>query len=279
VSESRSQLSEAARYALGIAREQLAGRKLLVLTGAGVSTESGIPDYRGAGKVPKHPMTFSTFMGSTDARSRYWARSFVGWSRIALAKPNSAHFSLAQAEAFGQISHLITQNVDQLHQAAGSKKVIDLHGRLDTVVCTKCQFRISRQEMDHLIQSLNPNLKKDQVVEFSPDGDAEIEDVIDFQVPECPSCLGILKPDVVFFGETVPSDRVRRAMDELEDAEGLLVAGSSLSVNSGLRFVKRAKQLELPIVIVNLGPTKADSLCLAKIEASVSKALEALLID
>lgn len=272
-------LSEAARFGLDYAREQLAGKSILVLTGAGVSTESGIPDYRGEGKTERHPMTFDVFMGTEAARARYWARSYVGWSVIANAKPNGSHFALAQAESLGRISHIITQNVDSLHQQAGSKKVTELHGRLDKVICMSCRSLIERLRMDSLIEVANPSIKKDLSVEFTPDGDAEIEATADFRIPPCPSCGGILKPDVVFFGESVPTERVAATMDQLERCDALLVAGSSLTVNSGMRFARAANKAGKPIVIVNVGPTKADEFALAKIEAPTSIALEELLID
>lgn len=274
-----STLSEAARFGLDYAREQLAGKSILVLTGAGVSTESGIPDYRGAGKTERHPMTFDVFMGSETARARYWARSYVGWSVIANAKPNASHFALAQAESLGRISHIITQNVDSLHQQAGSKKVTELHGRLDKVICMSCRTLIDRLRMDSLIENANPNIRKDMSVEFTPDGDAEIEATADFRIPPCPSCGGILKPDVVFFGESVPTERVSATMNQLERSDALLVAGSSLTVNSGMRFARAANKAGKPIVIVNVGPTKADEIALAKIEAPTSVALAELLID
>jgi NAD-dependent SIR2 family protein deacetylase len=272
-------LSEAARFGLDYAREQLAGKSILVLTGAGVSTESGIPDYRGEGKTERHPMTFDVFMGTEAARARYWARSYVGWSVIANAKPNASHFALAQAESLGRISHIITQNVDSLHQQAGSKKVTELHGRLDKVICMTCRALIDRLRMDDLIEGLNPAIRKDLSVEFTPDGDAEVEAASDFRIPPCPGCGGILKPDVVFFGESVPTERVASTMEQLERAEALLVAGSSLTVNSGMRFARAANKASKPIVIVNVGPTRADEIALAKIEAPTSVALEELLID
>lgn len=272
-------LSEAARFGLDYAREQLAGKSILVLTGAGVSTESGIPDYRGEGKTERHPMTFDVFMGTEAARARYWARSYVGWSVIANAKPNGSHFALAQAESLGRISHIITQNVDSLHQQAGSKKVTELHGRLDKVICMSCRTLIERLRMDSLIEEANPSIKKDMSVEFTPDGDAEVEATADFRIPPCPNCGGILKPDVVFFGESVPTERVAATMDQLERCDALLVAGSSLTVNSGMRFARAANKAGKPIVIVNVGPTKADEIALAKIEAPTSIALEELLID
>jgi NAD-dependent SIR2 family protein deacetylase len=272
-------LSEAARFGLDYAREQLAGKSILVLTGAGVSTESGIPDYRGEGKTERHPMTFDVFMGTEAARARYWARSYVGWSVIANAKPNASHFALAQAESLGRISHIITQNVDSLHQQAGSKKVTELHGRLDKVICMTCRALIDRLRMDDLIEDLNPTIRKDLSVEFTPDGDAEVEAASDFRIPPCTGCGGILKPDVVFFGESVPTERVASTMEQLERAEALLIAGSSLTVNSGMRFARAANKAGKPIVIVNVGPTKADEIALVKIEAPTSVALEELLID
>ncbi len=272
-------LSEAARFGLDYAREQLAGKSLLVLTGAGVSTESGIPDYRGAGRTERHPMTFDVFMGSEQARQRYWARSYVGWSVIAAAKPNGSHFALAQAESLGRISHLVTQNVDSLHQQAGSKKVTELHGRLDKVVCMSCRASFERSAMDQMIEELNPGIQKDMTVEFTPDGDAEIEATASFKTPSCTGCSGILKPDVVFFGESVPSELVNATMEQLYKSDALLVAGSSLTVNSGMRFARAANKSGIPIVIVNVGPTKADEIALAKIEAPTSMALEELLID
>ena len=274
-----STLSEAARFGLDYAREQLAGKSILVLTGAGVSTESGIPDYRGEGKTERHPMTFDAFMGSEQARARYWARSYVGWSVIANAKPNGSHFALAQAESLGRISHIITQNVDSLHQQAGSKKITELHGRLDKVVCMSCRGLLDRSKMDLLIEEINPGIQKNVSVEFTPDGDAEVEASVSFLVPQCPTCTGILKPDVVFFGESVPSERVVSTMEQLERSDALLVAGSSLTVNSGMRFARAATKTGKPIVIVNVGPTKADDLAIAKIEAPTSIALEELLID
>lgn len=277
--DSEPQLSASVHYAIDAVREQLAGKSILALTGAGISTDSGIPDYRGQGRVARHPMTFDTFMGSQEARIRYWARSFVGWSRINEAHPNAGHFALAEAENLGQVSQIITQNVDGLHQRAGARRVIDLHGRLDRVRCMQCEQRISRVAMDELLQKANPGIERDDSIEFTPDGDAEIEAAADFVVPACPKCGGILKPDVVFFGESVPSDVYESAMRSLEAAEALLVAGTSLAVNSGLRFARAAHKAKKPIVIVNLGPTKADELAIAKIEASTSIALARILND
>ncbi|MEN9749699.1 MAG: hypothetical protein RL149_777 [Actinomycetota bacterium] len=272
-------LSAASAYGIDFARQQIAGKRLLVLTGAGISTDSGIPDYRGEGRVARHPMTFDVFMGSQDARIRYWARSYVGWGRIADARPNAGHLAVAAAEKSGRILQIVTQNVDGLHQAAGAQNVIDLHGRLDRVICTGCKKLMKRTDMDVLLRELNPTVTKDDQIEFSPDGDAEVEAVAGFRIPDCPICGSILKPDVVFFGESVPIERAELATSYLEKADALLVAGTSLTVNSGMRFARAAAKASKPIVIVNLGPTKADDLALAKIEANTSLALERLLID
>lgn len=275
----KESLGAAVSYSIDFARDRIQGKRLAVLTGAGISTDSGIPDYRGAGRVAKHPMTYDVFVGSKDAQIRYWSRSYIGWDRIAHANPNQGHFALAHAENLGRVSQVITQNVDGLHQRAGSKRVIDLHGRLDRVSCLNCSKEIHRSEMDALLCELNPGIKKDESFEFTPDGDAEVDLAEGFQIPDCENCGGILKPDVVFFGESVPSDRVEHAMTTLDQAEALLVAGTSLSVNSGLRFVRRAAKAKKPIIIVNLGVTKGDELASVKIEANTSLVLERLLID
>ena len=272
-------LSSAALFSIDMAKQRIAGKNIFVLTGAGLSTDSGIPDYRGQGRVAKHPMTFDIFMGSDLARKRYWARSYVGWSRIAAATPNPGHLALAKAEELGRIKTLVTQNVDGLHQEAGSKSVIDLHGRLDTVVCLGCKSSISRLEMDACLQELNPAIQKDENAEFTPDGDAEVEGTEDFLVPNCSRCAGILKPDVVFFGESVPGPRVEQGLARLAESDVLLVAGTSLTVNSGYRFAKQALKSQKQIVIVNIGPTRADASADAKIEANTSLALERLLVD
>ncbi len=275
----REPLSAAVSYSVDFARERIQGKSLAVLTGAGISTDSGIPDYRGQGRVVKHPMTYDSFVGSHQAQVRYWARSFIGWDRIATAVPNLGHFALAHAENLGRINQTITQNVDGLHQKAGAKRVIDLHGRLDRVTCLNCGELMHRSDMDKLLQKLNPSVNKDADFEFSPDGDAEVEAAENFQIPSCPNCRGILKPDVVFFGESVPSDRVEHAMTALDQSDALLVAGTSLSVNSGLRFVRRAARAGKPVVIVNVGPTRGDELASVKIQGNTSQVLESLLID
>jgi NAD-dependent SIR2 family protein deacetylase len=222
-------------------------------------------------------MTFDSFMADDASRQRYWARSFVGWSRIALAEPNPAHFALAAAEKADRIELIVTQNVDGLHQKAGSTRVTDLHGRLDRVKCMSCEWIISREDMDQALAELNPSVNRDVSFEFTPDGDAEIEASADFRVPNCEKCQGLLKPDVVFFGESVPTQTVEFAMASVLRSEALLVAGTSLQVNSGLRFARSAARAGIDVVIVNLGPTKADDLAIAKIEANTSLVLGALL--
>ena len=256
----------------------LAGLKVLAMTGAGVSTDSGIPDYRGQGRVIRHPLTFDQFLASEENQARYWARSYVGWNRIASAEPNQSHVALAKAEQTGQIQQLITQNVDGLHQKAGSKNVIELHGRLDRVVCLDCAGSISRQEVDGIIQANNPSIDRNAKIEFTPDGDAEIEVPENFKIPTCQSCNGRYKPDVVFFGEQIPQTRVAEAKLAVEQAEAVLVAGSSLTVNSGLRLVKQAKELGQKIVIINLGETKADNIADVKLNASAADVLGALFL-
>lgn len=277
--EVNSQLSAAAEFGIDYAREKLAGKRIAVLTGAGMSTDSGIPDYRGNGRIRQHPMTFDNFMGSFEAQQRYWARSFIGWSRIALAKPNAGHFALAQAESMGQVVGVITQNVDGLHGMAGSKNLLELHGRLDRVVCMKCSHILSRNEVDRMLAELNPGVTADPNVEYTPDGDAEVAATKDFKIAVCPNCGGTLKPDVVFFGEQVEASIVAKCFELIDSTDALLVAGTSLSVNSGMRFVKHASKAGKPVVIVNLGPTKGDDYALVKVEANTSVALERLLID
>jgi NAD-dependent SIR2 family protein deacetylase len=269
---SNPHLSPAISYSVEHARSIVSGKKVLALTGAGISTDSGIPDYRGEGRVQKHPLTFDEFMGSERNRARYWARSFVGFRRIERAQINPGHIALAQAEQNQKLMGIITQNVDGLHQKAGSENVIELHGRLDRIACVGCGKTIYRQEMDQLILELNPTISQNLEVEFSPDGDAELEVAEDFKVPNC-ACGLHFKPDVVFFGEQVPKNRVELAESWVAAAEAVLVAGSSLTVNSGLRLVKQAINQGKPVVVVNLGETKADNLVAVKINHSTSVVL------
>ncbi|WP_022971342.1 NAD-dependent protein deacetylase [Xanthomonas maliensis] len=255
-------------------------RRLFVLSGAGCSTDSGIPDYRdlhGGWKRPQ-PVTFQAFMGEEATRQRYWARSLVGWPRFGQARPNATHHALAALEAGGQLELLLTQNVDRLHQAAGSQAVIDLHGRLDVVRCMGCERRMPRQEFQQLLERDNPDWAALEAAQ-APDGDADLEAVAfdSFVVPACPACAGVLKPDVVFFGENVPRERVERAFAHLQAADAMLVVGSSLMVYSGFRFVQAAARAGLPIAALNFGRTRADDLLTLKVEQSCAQALAFLL--
>jgi NAD-dependent SIR2 family protein deacetylase len=249
---------------------------VMVLTGAGVSTESGIPDYRdelGQWKRPQ-PMGFREFTGSEAARQRYWARSMLGFGPLQEAQPNAAHRALAECEHRGLTSGIVTQNVDGLHQAAGARRVIDLHGRIDQVACLGCGARRSRLTMQEELMAQNPDWVGREAV-TAPDGDADpgAADYSGFRVPACRACGGVLKPDVVFFGENVPRDRVERAMSELGSARALLVIGSSLMVFSGYRFVRAAQQLGLPIAVLNRGRTRADELAALRVDGSAGQVL------
>jgi len=255
-------------------------RRLFVLTGAGCSAGSGIPDYRDAeGKWKrKPPVTYQAFMGEETTRRRYWARSLIGWRSFRDAKPNGAHRALAQLEAMGKSEILLTQNVDRLHQAAGSARVIDLHGRLDLVRCMGCGARLSRDAFQEALSRLNAEWMDLEAAD-APDGDADLEgaDFSGFAAPECPHCCGVLKPDVVFFGENVPRDRVEAAREHVEEADAMLVVGSSLMVYSGFRFVEMAAGLGKPVAAVNLGRTRADDLLALKVEEPCEEALAFLL--
>ncbi|NIJ88778.1 NAD-dependent SIR2 family protein deacetylase [Xanthomonas campestris] len=251
-------------------------QRLFVLSGAGCSTDSGIPDYRdlqGGWKRPQ-PVTFQAFMGELSTRQRYWARSLIGWPRFGQARPNVTHHALAALEARGQLELLLTQNVDRLHQAAGSQAVIDLHGRLDVVRCMGCERRMPRTDFQVLLEQANPGWATLEAAQ-APDGDADLDDVAfdTFVVPPCPVCGGVLKPDVVFFGENVPRERVERAFAHLQAADAVLVVGSSLMVYSGFRFVQAAARNGLPIAALNFGRTRADDLLTLKVEQSCAQAL------
>lgn len=254
-------------------------RRLFVLTGAGCSTESGIADYRdvdGAWKRPQ-PTTYKAFTEDALMRARYWARGMIGWRSFGKTQPNAAHAALAQWERAGRISLLVTQNVDGLHEAAGSHDVVDLHGRLDKVRCLRCGQLFSRDEVQQELEARNPAwLALD--AELAPDGDADLEDAAfgEFDVPDHQGCGGMLKPDVVFFGEAVPRDRVTRALDALDASDAMLIVGSSLMVYSGYRFALAAAERGLPIAAINIGRTRADALLGVKVEASASRVLTAL---
>jgi NAD-dependent deacetylase sirtuin 4 len=257
----------------------LCKRRTVVLTGAGCSTESGIPDYRGEGtrRRARNPIQYRAFVTHPTVRARYWARSALGWPRFAQARPNAGHYALAQLEQAGSLVGLITQNVDRLHHKAGSRKVLELHGSLTTVRCLTCSYTIDREAFQQWLLALNPDWTV-HVAELAPDGDAELPEALTacFRVPDCPQCGGILKPDVVFFGENVPRERVETALKWLTEADTLLVAGSSLMVYSGYRFVLEAARQGKPIVIINLGPTRGDALATLRLEARTGEILPRL---
>jgi NAD+-dependent protein deacetylase sirtuin 4 len=257
----------------------LAGRRVVALTGAGCSTESGIPDYRGpeTARRARNPIQYRGFLDSAAARRRYWARSFLGWPRMATARPNPAHLALAALERAGMLTGVITQNVDRLHHAAGSARVVELHGALAEVRCLGCGAIEDRDGVQARLTVLNPR-SVTWPVEHAPDGDAELDDdtVADFAVAPCLGCGGVLKPGVVFFGESVPAPVVEAAWALLGESDALLVVGSSLTVFSGYRFVRRASERGMPVGIVNLGPTRGDAHAHVRVDARCGQALPAL---
>ena len=264
-----------ASLAVLVARGEVA-----VLSGAGLSTDSGIPDYRGPSGTARRftPMTYQTFTRDPVARRRYWARSHLGWRRVARAEPNSGHRAVAELERHGLLSGVVTQNVDGLHQAAGAADVIELHGNLARVVCLACDQRTSRWELDERLRAANPDWSA-RVAAVNPDGDVELpdEDAAVFAVVDCTACGGMLKPDVVFFGETVPADRVDAAFACVQKSRSLLVLGSSLTVMSGRRFVLRAAALGIPVAIVNQGATRGDAHAGIVIDAPLGSVLPGIL--
>ncbi|TDD72921.1 NAD-dependent protein deacetylase [Actinomadura rubrisoli] len=255
---------------------------VVVLSGAGLSTESGIPDYRGeTGRLRRaEPMTYQRFTGSPAARRRYWARSHLGWRHIARALPNAGHRAVAELQRRGLVAGIITQNVDGLHQAAGARGVVELHGGLDRVVCLACGARSSREHLDRRLRDANPGWDGAAEV-VNPDGDAVLDDdrVEGFRVVDCDRCGGLLKPDVVFFGENVPPARVRDCYALTEGAGALLVLGSSLTVLSGYRFVRHAARHGIPVAIVNRGATRGDAHALVTLDAPLGDTLAGLLAE
>jgi NAD-dependent SIR2 family protein deacetylase len=255
----------------------VAGGDVVVLSGAGLSTDSGIPDYRGAtGSLRRHtPMTYQTFLRDPRGRHRYWARSFIGWRQIRTARPNAGHRAVAGLQGAGLLGGVITQNVDGLHQAAGARDVLELHGGLDRTVCLACGDVADRAALDQRLRAANPGFGP-AVDAVNPDGDAELpDDLLDgFVMVGCLVCgEGPLKPDVVFFGETVPRERVDRSFGLVDGAAGLLVLGSSLTVMSGYRFVLRAAKLGIPVAIVNAGPTRGDAKADVRVDAPLGSVL------
>jgi NAD-dependent deacetylase sirtuin 4 len=257
------------------------GRRTLVLSGAGISTESGIPDYRGPQGTlrARQPMQYREFVGSEDARRRYWARSSIGWARLADARPNEAHRAIARLERAGFILGVITQNVDGLHQAAGSVRVLELHGSLAEVRCMACGRAEPRTDFQARLFSANPGWESPAAV-TAPDGDVDLvpELAAEFSMPRCLYCQGVLKPDVVFFGESVPTARVEAAWAMAAEAEVLLVVGSSLAVFSGFRFVDRAFREGKPVAIVNRGETRGDGMATIRIDGRLGEVLPRLAV-
>jgi NAD-dependent SIR2 family protein deacetylase len=263
-------------------RELVSRGNVTVLTGAGVSTESGIPDYRGpSGQARRtgQPMTYQEFTGSAAARQRYWARSHLGWRHVTGAPPNAGHRAVAALERAGLVRGVITQNVDGLHQAAGSVSVTELHGSLHRVVCLSCWSRSGREELDARLRAANPAWTVAAAglePAVHPDGDVALEETGGFTVADCLACGGLLKPDVVFFGENVPKQRVEECFALVSASSALVVLGSSLTVMSGLRYVRRAASLGTPVLIVNQGATRGDELAVARLDAPLGATLAGL---
>jgi NAD-dependent SIR2 family protein deacetylase len=267
----------------GMLLDVVASANVLVLSGAGLSTESGIPDYRGPTGLARRatPMTYQTFTGSAAARRLYWARSHVGWRNIAHAVPNLGHYAVAELGRRGLLAGIITQNVDGLHQAAGAPEVTELHGSLHRVICLSCGRRTARSDLHCRLAAANPGWGEGSAALINPDGDAVLAGGAakgsgSFRVADCLSCRGVLKPDVVFFGENVPRYRVEACYTLVERASSLVVLGSSLTVMSGLRYVRHAAKRQLPVVIVNQGPTRGDAYAAATLDAPLGQALTAL---
>lgn len=260
----------------------LAGRRLAVLTGAGLSTDSGIPDYRGPDSPPSNPMTIRQFTSDPAFRQRYWARNHVGWRHMHATLPNAGHRALAALERAGVVTSVITQNVDLLHTKAGSEVVVNLHGTYADVVCLGCGSTMTRTELADELEALNPGFaeRAEQVggIAVAPDADAMIEETSSFRYVDCSRCGGMLKPDIVYFGESVPKDRVAQAYSLVDNADALLVAGSSLTVFSGLRFVRHAAAAGKPVAIINRGATRGDEFATVKLDAGCSELL-VLLVD
>jgi len=276
------QLADAtATDSFGALVDVVAAGGVLVLSGAGLSTESGIPDYRGPTGLALRatPMTYQTFTGSAAARRRYWARSHLGWRRIARAAPNDGHRAVAELGRRGLLTGIITQNVDGLHQAAGATGVTELHGSLHRVICLSCGQRTSRVDLERRLEAANPGWGEGSGLTMNPDGDAVLAaaETESFQVVDCSACRGALKPDVVFFGENVPPARAQACYALVESARALVVLGSSLAVMSGLRYVRHADKLGRPVVIVNQGSTRGDQHATAILDAPLGRTLTTLI--
>ncbi|WP_322409202.1 Sir2 family NAD-dependent protein deacetylase [Microbacterium invictum] len=262
--------------AVAEALEVLQGRRVAILTGAGVSTDSGIPDYRGEGAPVRTPMTAQEFLGDVAARRRYWVGSHLGWRAFAAASPNPGHTAIADLEHRGIAAGVVTQNVDGLHVRAGSRRVVELHGTMRRVFCTHCGQVFDRRDLAARVERDNPWLTVPDAVPLGPDGDVVPSATEGFVLPDCTVCGGMLKPDVVFFGEFVPAEKFREAEQLVRSADALLIAGSSLVVNSGIRLLERARRRRLPVVIVNRGQTRGDARATVKIDAGTSPVLRFL---
>jgi NAD-dependent SIR2 family protein deacetylase len=264
----------------GMLADAVASGDVVILSGAGLSTESGIPDYRGPTGLARRatPMTYQTFTGSAAARRRYWARSHLGWRHIARAAPNAGHLAVAEFSRRGLLTGIITQNVDGLHQAAGASDVTELHGSLHRVVCLSCGQTTSRTELDRRLSAANPGWGAEPATLLNPDGDAVLDDEAteSFRVADCSVCQGVLKPDVVFFGENVPKPRAEACYELVESARTLVVLGSSLTVMSGFRYVRHAARRGVPVVIVNQGITRGDPYATATLDAPLGQTLSSL---
>ncbi|MBB2992391.1 NAD-dependent SIR2 family protein deacetylase [Mycolicibacterium iranicum] len=260
----------------------LQGRRVAVLTGAGISTDSGIPDYRGPDSPPSNPMTIRQFTTDAQFRQRYWARNHLGWRHMDRTQPNAGHRALATLERAGVVTGLITQNVDLLHTKAGSRNVINLHGTYAQVVCLNCARTMPRAALADLLEAANPGFAERAAsvggIAVAPDADAVVDDTATFRIVDCPHCGGMLKPDIVYFGESVPKGRVDEAYSMVDAADALLVAGSSLTVYSGYRFVRHAAAAKIPVAIINRGRTRGDDLASVTLDSGCSPML-ALLAD
>lgn len=262
------------------ARRLLAGRRFVALTGAGISTESGIPDYRSPGAPRRTPMTLEMFLSSPEFRRHYWARNHLGWRHMDASVPNVAHHALTELQRTGHLSTVITQNVDMLHTKAGTRGVLELHGCYGRVRCLGCGWTTSRHRLAERLEDLNAGFAESVggrgAIEVAPDADAVVSATAHFRMIDCPDCGGILKPDIVYFGESVPKPIVTQAFTLVDEADALLVVGSSLTVMSGLRFARHAARTGKPVIIVNRGATRADNIAALKIDHFASSVLPAL---
>lgn len=258
--------------------ELLRGRRAVVLTGAGISTPSGIPDYRGPDSPGRTPMTFQQFVGDPAFRRHYWARNHLGWRHMEAARPNAAHLLLADWERRGLVTGVITQNVDLLHLKAGNRRLVDLHGTYAVVICLDCGLRQSRWALHEQLERLNPGfierVTSRGAIEVAPDADAVLAETSDFRMVDCRVCSGVLKPDIVYFGENVPASRVHAANDLVDSSDVLVVVGSSLTVRSGYRFVRRAVTTGTPVAVVNRGRTRAHGEATLTIDGDCVEVLE-----